>query len=118
MPHVRVYHALDFDQPPAPGSILAAKDHAFAFREVVPYTRVSGADSYALLWETSCKDCNAPVAFKTPMKGRTDQLIAHCEEHRPRVSGGGNGQQIKPAGFKSSRPTDERGPGGKAPLGR
>lgn len=71
---------LEFQTPPAVGSVMMDGTQAFEVVQVEPYTRKDGAASRLIVWRTTCLNCAEPFEVTTGMK--TSGMNRRCPMHR------------------------------------
>lgn len=77
---MKVYHRIQFDDVPEPGSLLAIQTHAFILRGIETYQRQDGSTGRLLVWESCCRACMAPMTIRTGLKAKG--IVVNCADHK------------------------------------
>jgi hypothetical protein len=72
--------SIQFDAPPAIGTVLTQAGRPFVVAKVEPATRKDGSPTWLITWVSPCCICGEP--FETKSGLRTKGVPASCVKHR------------------------------------
>lgn len=71
---------IDFETPPAIGSVLKLDSQDYELVDVRPYVRADGARSCVLIWQTLCPSCGDGIEVTTGL--RAQGVVRRCSRCR------------------------------------
>ena len=78
-----VVHALNFSNPPQVGTVLLREGQRYELLEIRPYVRRDGKQTWLLVWQSHCADCDRAFEVITGIKTSVGNLTEH---HTMRIS--------------------------------
>lgn len=76
-----VVHALNFSNPPQVGTVLLREGQRYELLEIRPYVRRDGKQTWLLVWQSHCADCDRAFEVITGIKTSFGNLNRRCSIH-------------------------------------